>query len=366
MKFSSISRVATLGFFVACVPLVLLCAFSSALTKTQAFSQSDGTMLPGSIAEVRSMALNGSRQFVLVRGKDRTKPVLLFIHGGPGVDETPWFRHFNAELEDDFVVVYWVQRGAGKSFDIFADGSLVRPDIVYEDARQLADLLKAEFANKPIIVVGHSWGSRVGLELAFTRPNLVAAFVGIGLLTDLRRNEQESWKWTLEQANIAEDMTVVNDMKSLPDYPVKGEQGRTAFLQKNTYLTKFGGALHGHTDTNFFFERFSGAEYSWFDMPAFIAGMSTALIWLWDPLLDSESVFKSRAELKMPVYLLSGIHDRECPYRLAREYYEVLKAPQKRFVSFENSAHSPMFEEPELFNRFMVETVLSDYRKAHP
>jgi pimeloyl-ACP methyl ester carboxylesterase len=150
----------------------------------------------------------------------------------------------------------------------------------------------------------------------------------------------------------------------MQDYPTPGELGREAFPLKNAHLARYGGSLHGRRDAAFFYGSFGGPEYSWFDLPRYLMGMGESLLWMWEPLLAGDDPTETRRDIAVPVYLVSGRHDRECPYELAREYYEVLKAPSKRFVTFEDSAHSPQFEEAARFNRFMVDTVLAENRGA--
>ncbi len=71
---------------------------------------------PNGIAELQSVELNGYPQWLLIRGQDVSRPLLLFLHGGPG-ESNMWLAHYTMqELEKSFVCVNWDQRGAGKSF----------------------------------------------------------------------------------------------------------------------------------------------------------------------------------------------------------------------------------------------------------
>ena len=87
------------------------------LGKTPPFRGPKGELVPGSIAEVEYLRLGGLDQWVMIRGESLANPPLILLHGGPGFSETRLFRHFNAPLEKSFTVVYWDQRGTGKSFD---------------------------------------------------------------------------------------------------------------------------------------------------------------------------------------------------------------------------------------------------------
>ena len=84
--------------------------------KTPPFRGRNGEILPGSVAEINYLRLGGLDQWVMIRGESLANPPLILLHGGPGFSEMRFFRHFNAPLEKSFTVVYWDQRGAGKSF----------------------------------------------------------------------------------------------------------------------------------------------------------------------------------------------------------------------------------------------------------
>ena len=137
---------------------------------------------------MRRIQLGGVEQTILVRGDSSANPVLLYLHGSPGVAEMP-FSYKNAELERDFVVVHWDQRGAGKSFRPGTPGMNIRQFV--DDTIELSRSLRAEFGGRKIMLVGHSWGSLVG-ALAVTRePQLYHAYVGISQLVNIARSERE-------------------------------------------------------------------------------------------------------------------------------------------------------------------------------
>ena len=64
-------------------------------------------------------------------------------------------------------------------------------------------------------------------------------------------------------------------------------------------------------------------------------------------------------ELSIPVYFFHGIYDYTCSYTEARAYFEVIKAPVKGFYTFDQSAHSPIFEEPDKVRRILNTDVLA-------
>ena len=79
--------------------------------------------------------------------------------------------------------------------------------------------------------------------------------------------------------------------------------------------------------------------------------------YLWDVIMKT-NLFKAVPSQKIPVYILQGIYDHQTSYSVAKEYYDSLQAPLKRFYTFGNSAHSPIFEEPEKFRTILKEILI--------
>jgi pimeloyl-ACP methyl ester carboxylesterase len=134
---------------------------SQALAFTPPITDANGDVIPGSIATLEKVDLNGSEQWVSIRGKDVNNPVLLFLAGGPGGSQLVTARRALGELEDYFVVVNWEQPGAGKSFDA-VDRSTLSPERYVTDGIALVNHLRERFDEEKIYILGESWGSVVG------------------------------------------------------------------------------------------------------------------------------------------------------------------------------------------------------------
>lgn len=138
------------------VPLLVLWVWSPGTTAP--FLDARGNVLSGSIAELTDVPLGGLPQFVLMRGRDTTNPVLLLLHGGPGDPQAPHSSYYNAALEEFFIVVNWDQRGAGRSYSDSIPEETMTIDQLISDTHELTVYLKARFSKRKIILVGHSWG----------------------------------------------------------------------------------------------------------------------------------------------------------------------------------------------------------------
>jgi pimeloyl-ACP methyl ester carboxylesterase len=159
--------------------------------------------IPGqdAIAEIQTITLGGFPQAVLLRGNDLRNPILLYVHGGPGASQMPIAWTYSDELEKHFVVAHWDQRGAGASC-AGVDWNTLSLDQMVNDTIELSEKLGQ---GRKIFIIGHSWGSLVGVWAVERRPDLFYAYVGTGQLVHRDRQEQISYDWVVEQAQSAGD-----------------------------------------------------------------------------------------------------------------------------------------------------------------
>jgi pimeloyl-ACP methyl ester carboxylesterase len=147
--------------------LIILCLLITVLwfipSYTSPIKDRYGKPLKGSIASLESLFIGKVKQWILIRGKDFDNPVLLFLHGGPGTSEMCLLREYTAELEKDFVVVTWDQRSAGKSFAAKDPATSMNIDTFVSDTHELTNYLLYRFNKEKIFLMGHSWGTVVGV-----------------------------------------------------------------------------------------------------------------------------------------------------------------------------------------------------------
>lgn len=136
---------------------------------------------PDGVQESYKVRIGGIEQWLYVRGQDRANPLLLFVHGGPASPAAPSLWQFQRPLEEYFTVVQWDQRGAGRTFldndpDAVADS--IRIQRYVDDAIEVAEHLRQRYGKRKLVLVGHSWGTVVGMHAALRRPDLFHAYVG--------------------------------------------------------------------------------------------------------------------------------------------------------------------------------------------
>jgi pimeloyl-ACP methyl ester carboxylesterase len=315
--------------------------------------------LPHSIATIETWPINGIAESVIIRGRDVSNPVLVWIHGGPGQSETPIVRHFNAALEDHFVMVYWDQRYAGRSLDPF--GPKPKRQQIDDYVRDLnvliADLRKRLRCGK-VVLVAHSWGTVPGILYAEQHPEDVAAYVGIGQEADTPVSEARSYAWVLSQARSRKDYDVVSRLTRM------APPGRGSGWTPRDLLARYGGAFHADLSvTQLALIGATASETNWRDAASLLFAKR------YNQEIESEEarvvLDKGHLRFHVPIIFISGRFDRTVDADLAHQYFERISAPRKAFFWFENSGHYPPFEEPKKFNATMVNVVLPISRSTN-
>ena len=327
---------------------------------TPPFLDGSGAVVTGSVATMERIYLGGVEQSVTIRGRVANSPILILLHGGPGMDATGMWRFHNAALEDHFVVVYWTQRGTGRSYSSGIPVKSMTLDQFVADLNQLVGILKRRFGQSKVVLAGHSWGTNIGVAYAQAHPENVSAYIGIGQIANAAESERRSYAFTVAQAKKRGDAEALVDLTKIgpPPYPTD------ALLIQRGWLDKFGGAWQKPTSMfQLMLTSYKASELTWYDGVKFNAGIDFSLKAL-GPQIDKIDWMGKATRFAVPVFIVAGRHDRNSDANLAHEYFDKIGAPVKQFKWFEQSAHSPPFEEPAKFNAFMINDVLPVAFKA--
>lgn len=313
------------------------------------------------ISEINYLTINKTRQYVLIRGEDKHKPVLLFLHGGPGASATALLRKFNSDLEKHFTVVYWDQRNAGKSYNNKTPKEEIKVEKYIQDVDTLTSYIKNRFKVNKIFLVGHSWGSRLGLYAIQKNPENYLGYVGIGQELASYEGELISYQYTLKKAKETNNLKAIKELEEIGepksgDYTKMYKNGFWGLVKQKDWLLKLGGERYGKTKyTDWIFSIWFSREYSFFDLIKYgkSSGFSAGNI-IYDPAFNNIDFFKQIPEIKIPVFFISGAYDYNTPWELVERYTKTIIAPYKEFIKFERSGHSPVFEEPDRFNKEII------------
>jgi pimeloyl-ACP methyl ester carboxylesterase len=342
--------------------LVIIVSASQWMAHTPPILGQDGKPLPGSIASLEKVRIGGVEQWLIIRGQDVNKPVLLFLSGGPGASEAARVLRFNSELEKHFVVVIWEQRGCGKSYPSLNPKSAVTIDQYVADIVELTEMLSNRFDERKIYLVGHSWGAIIGLRATQAHPDLFHAYVGTAQMVDVRETDQVIYEMVLEHSRQAGDTKFVQTLEA---------QGEPPYLGKSPiqpYATLFGReyAIYEapnikdpeyRRDGDILMLMLKQPEYGWLDRLYYLLGLMNTFNVVY-PQLQEMDFRLDAPRLDLPVYLMLGRHDMNNPYQIPEEYFNLLEAPSKQLYFFEDSGHGMIWEEADKFHDLMINTVL--------
>jgi len=338
--------------------LVLWAAATAVFAEGQSFTRTEVTSIvadarkivsANGIEELLEIPVAGTKQWISVRGRDRRNPLLLMIHGGPASPEMPTSWAFQSGWEDFFTVVQWDQRGSGKTYRA-NDPAMIAPTLtlerITEDAGEVVQYLRQRYAKEKIFVLGHSWGSVVGLNLAQRHPEWLFAYVGMGQIISGEDNERASYALTLRAAESAGNTQAVNELRALAPYPEEDGSLQLGKLEvERKWVVTFGGLSHRRDGLGYYLNlAYLSPEYTTEDIEAIDKGSHLSLNPLWAEVMRFD--YGKITRFHCPIFLFAGRHDYTTPSEVAAAWLKRVRAPRKQIVWFENSAHMMMVEEP--------------------
>ena len=319
------------------------------------------------IDNLEKVAINDSKQWILVRGKSSEAPLVIHVQAGPGFPMIPEAHVMkkNLRLENEYLVAYWDQRGCGKSFDKNADPKTINFSQLTDDIICCTQYLLRKYKKEKAIVVGYSQGATLALMAASKDKTIFDRLFFVGLDIDLPTANKYAIEFAMSKANEKNKGTLLKraiDLHKLPIDNAKQFQKRAKLLANLggiTTLRNYNQLLVA-TITNMI----SSKAYRLSDIPKTIKGMEfcqNALL----PEFNALNLFHRIEGVDVPVHFIQGRHDGIAPYQTAVKYYEYLRAATKTFTSFEYSAHMPHYDEPEKFSRLLRDTINESAVRLH-
>lgn len=355
--------VITTGILIAIAILFVLMLLYVSPGKPKPIVGPDGKLLKGSISEKVFVNIGGVRQGMFIRGENIHNPLLLFVHGGPAFPEYFLVDKYPSGIEKIFTVCYWEQRGGGLSYSPEVTLKSMNLDQFTSDAIEVTRYLCQRFGKQKIYLLAHSGGTSFAIQAVEKAPELYHAYIGVGQITRQADSEKRAWQYMMEQFKKSGNQKAIEELRK---YPV---------MQSDSFIIPF-------------FKSMARDQYmhqlgigTMRQMRSVLKGVFIP-IWMCKAYTLKEKIniwvskfsFVRKAtlieqvfaldipvqvpELKVPVYFFSGKYDWTVNHDLSKAYLDQLKAPKKGFYTFENSAHSPMFEEPERFYEIMKREVI--------
>ena len=314
---------------------------------------------PG-IDSLETVEIGGIDQALHFRGENTDNPVILVLHGGPGLPMLPFIHLYQYDLEKDFTIVNWDQRNAGKTF-MMSDPETVRATVseqrLLADAHEVTQHIKQRLNKDKIIILGHSWGSMLGTMLVQAYPDDYSAYIGVGQIVEPDDIERLWHERALEAAQAAGNQEDVNALEALAPYPPSTGYGTfdDQMMKVRLYQAKYDLLGPGLSVSPLSYSPY----YSVGELFSFGLNASKAEYYQVGLM---RFIFEYNAhdygtEYTMPVYYIMGELDYQTPYPLAKAFFEEITAPDKQFYSIPNAGHFSMFDNTHEFNRVLLEEI---------
>jgi pimeloyl-ACP methyl ester carboxylesterase len=339
--------------------LLGLLAFWSRPGRPRPFVDRQGAPLPRSLAEKVFVQINGVSQGMIIESKDTSNPVLLYLHGG--MPEYFLSKRYPTRLEDLFTVVWWEQRGAGLSYAPRIPRESLTCEQFIADTLAVTDYLRGRFRTDRIYLMAHSGGTFFGIQAAARSPQRFHAYIGVAQITSQLKSEWLAYNYMLERYRALHQVEMVRKLQATPVSLTDGIPD--GYLRiRDTAMHRLGvGTLRTMTDyvRGLFLTSLQCREYTLAEKMRLWRGkLTSGVSALWDEALETD-LPETLPTIGVPVYFLHGAHDYTVSNPLAKAYLDRIQAPTKGFYTFQDSAHSPMFEEPDRMLRILRKDVLN-------
>ncbi len=314
-----------------------------------------GAPVPGSIAELVEVPAGGHDQAVMLRGVSEDAPVLLYLEGGPGGTGIGRIRGAGTDLERSFVVATWDQRGAGKSYDALEPTSTLTVEQVVEDTLAVTDYLRTRFGEEKIYLVGSSWGTVVGTLAVQRSPERFHAYVGTGQMVDPFETDRLMYAESISDALARGDEATAESLREQGPPPYENTLDYPPAIASDPKWLDF---EHGsdYEPASEYPASLFVPEYTLIEQLRGMAAIAETYAVLYPQLAGTD--FRTQVpRLDVPVHLVEGRYEAAGRERLARQWFDTLSAPTKRYVRFPHSGHTPPFDEPGRFADLMEEVL---------
>lgn len=326
---------------------------------------------PKGIEALESINVGGFNQWLHIRGRNKENPILLFVHGGPGLPQIGWFDAMQRPWEDFFTVVQWDQRQTGKSYaSMAAIGDTLTNERMIQDTEEVICHLRDRFDQEKIFIMGFSYGTYLSMHMVKRHPDWLHAYISLGQSVNVIRSIEIEYELLLGHAKENNDKQLVEKLEAIaPRIDMKDKAG--SFLKHSGLifdeLAKIGKGVRRHMSQKdvmdmITVERWISPHLTLRDLLNPVIGDGPALgnpnYGFAEEFMDIDLPAEVGRSFDVPIYLFAGAHDWHIPITQQKEWFDSITAPHKELVLFEESAHLAVHKEPGRFLLALVTKVL--------
>jgi pimeloyl-ACP methyl ester carboxylesterase len=282
-----------------------------------------------------TIRIGGIRQYIQIRGKDASKPILLLLHGGPGGSLMNKTEKITGKLQTQFIIVQWDQRETGRTLGLNKSPKPLTLEMFYNDTHDLIDSLLKKFQKPKLFLAGYSWGTGMGFHIADKYPEKLYAYIAISPVIN-------SWKSDSISLAMLRETMGKNARNDLSQVKIPFENAEQLYYHRKWLLKHEGQKFVDITFRKSFVE---GWAATWFDV--------------WRRSCDI-NLFQTLPTINCPVYFFAGKNDYNTNASITQEYYNKLKAPKKNLFLFTYAGHGLPESDSDAFQEIILRRILPE------
>jgi proline iminopeptidase len=306
------------------------------------------------ILEEGFVPIGGIDQWISIRGENRANPVIVVLHGGPAEAQTP-LEVLYAGWEKDFTVVQWDQRGAGKTFGRNGKST---PDMtldrMVQDGIEVAEYARQRLGKDKVVLLGHSWGAFLGINIIRKRPDLFSAYVGTGQVVSWAQTMQTRYAYAVKRAEAEKDQEAIKQLREIGPPPYAAGP---KFFAAQRWI----GRYIAESDAKYLQKQLdivrAAPNFSPQDVQDWIGGGQFSIPLLFATLTAIDLPATLGYDMPVPFFIIQGADDDFTPTKLAEDYFRKIRAPRKKMVQIKNAGHFAYATNQEEFLAALVKYV---------
>lgn len=281
------------------------------------------------------VSIGGIEQFIGIKGKDASNPILLYLHGGPGAAVSSHSDQVTGDLENHFVVVHWDQRGSGKTLELNNDSGIPSMDIMKQDAEEMFLHLLNRFDRKQLMLLGNSWGTILGFHLAQSYPDKVQSFIAVSPIIHHTKSQQLTLATLKSHFAEKQNKKALAQLKSVSIPIADAKQ----MLILHRWETVFNGGDFPDEQFEQYLNYFKEWEKQWMSLYNEFYTLALA---------------NQISRIDCPLYILQGDKDLTTHHKVVASFFERIEAPKKELIWLENTGHNIPGTQPAMMQKHIL------------